>query len=138
MAQKSRLCELRYSYGGPGASDRVGCEEGNSEREHPRGRTAADSVEANAAVHPTPSSGRGRRTPAVASDSCPDEGATGRREASNGGPSTQACLREDLAMSAERPDEVARISNIMCQAAQQWQQEVAAGILPSMVSKSAS
>ena len=42
------------------------------------------------------------------------------------------------AMSVGRPDEVARISNIMCQAAQQWQQEVAAGILPSMVSNSAS
>ena len=41
-------------------------------------------------------------------------------------------------MSVGRPDEVARISNIMCQAAPQWQQEVATGILPSMVSNNVS
>ena len=48
----------------------------------------------------------------------------------------QADLNE--AMLVGRPDEVARISNIMCQAAQQWQREVAVGMLPSMVTNSAS
>ena len=40
------------------------------------------------------------------------------------------------AMAAGRPDEVARISDIMCQAAQQWQREVAVGVMPSMVTNS--
>ena len=48
----------------------------------------------------------------------------------------QADLNE--ALSVGRPDKIARISNIMCQAAQQWQQEVASGLLPSMVSNSVS
>ena len=39
------------------------------------------------------------------------------------------------AMAAGRPDEVARISDIMCQA-QQWQREVAVGVMPSMVTNS--
>ena len=46
----------------------------------------------------------------------------------------QADLQD--AMAAGRPDEVARISDIMCQAAQQWQREVAVGVMPSMVTNS--
>ena len=42
------------------------------------------------------------------------------------------------AMVAGRPDEVARISDIMCQAVQQWQREVAVGALSSMVTNSVS
>ena len=37
------------------------------------------------------------------------------------------------AMLSGRPDEVARISNIMGHAAQQWQREVAVGTMPAMV-----
>ena len=48
----------------------------------------------------------------------------------------QADLNE--AMLVERPDEVARISNIMCQAAQQWQREIAVGMFSSMVTNSSS
>ena len=40
------------------------------------------------------------------------------------------------AMAAGRPHEVARISDIMCKAAQQWQREVAVGVMPSMVTNS--
>ena len=93
-----------------------------------------------------------------ASDSCSDEGAVARCEASiGGGPSTQARLQarrfrphvRGRAAGVDREttgrferghvgvgDQTRsrRISNIMCQAAQQWQP----GILPSMVSNSAS
>ena len=48
----------------------------------------------------------------------------------------QADLHE--ALVAGRPDEAARISDIVCQAAQQWQREVAVGALPSMVTNSVS
>ena len=79
---------------GPSTSCRAGCQEGRCELEHPRGRTAVGSVETNAAVHPASTSGRRRRIPAVASDSCSDEGAVARFEASiGGGPSTQARLQ---------------------------------------------
>ena len=47
----------------------------------------------------------------------------------------QADLHE--AMLSGRPDEVARISNIMGHAAQQWQREVAVGMMPSMVTNNA-
>ena len=46
----------------------------------------------------------------------------------------QADIHE--ALVAGRPDEVARISDIVCQAAHQWEREVSAAILPSMVTNS--
>ena len=59
---------------GPSSSCRARCQAGHCVLEHSRGRTAVGSVETNAAVHPASTSGRRRRTPAVASDSCPNEG----------------------------------------------------------------
>ena len=82
----------RIPLASPVASDRVGCEEGHSEREHPRGRTAAHSAQTHAAVHPTSTSRHGRRIAPVASDDCPDEGAGGR-SSNGGGSSTQAHLQ---------------------------------------------
>ena len=157
MEVKVQPVDVQIKETGPGEFDTVGCEAGHSENEHARCRTVAGSVETNAAVFSTTTSGRGSRTPGRCERRF---GAVGSRKTSDGGgTSIQAHLQErrfrpklrgiagvDCRKTGrfERGDvggETRRcrgISNIMCHAAQQWQREVAVGMFPSMVTNSAS
>ena len=129
----------------PGSFDRVGCEAGHGEREHPGRRTEVGCNEnPTSAVSPSTTSARRRfRIAAVARDRCSVKGAVASDQAGSdiGMPLFQASMQEGrfhFELRGGAADEVARISDIMCKAAQQWQREVAVGVMPSMVTNSVS